>query len=195
MIDISGVGFSEGGSAVEVAVDGQAVPLLGVTAADMTIQIPWSMNSGEHSLTLNTHADSPFQLEPVSLTVGWPVPAILSTGIDEADRPNTVAVHEDWSGPVTLENPAKVGEVVHLYATGLGPVTPALADGQPGGADPASATLEKMTCTFYRDVAAEWCGRASGRGWSGVYQVDLRIRPRRSRAAGSRARACCGGHR
>ena len=172
---IGGAGFSEGGSAVEVAVDGQAVPILGVTATDIAVQIPWSMNAGDHTLTLDAHADSPFQLEPVVLTVTRPALAFVSTGTDVAGWPNAVAVHEDWSSLVTRESPAKVGEVVHLYATGLGPVTPSLADGQPGGANPPSRTVETVTCSFVRDVAGEVVWSGIGPGLVGIYQVDLRI--------------------
>src|SRR6516164_346343 len=55
-------------------------------------------------------------------------------------------VHQDFSGPITSDKPARSGEIIHLYASGLGPVTPPVPDGATAPASPLSRTLSPVTC-------------------------------------------------
>ncbi|SPE26990.1 conserved exported hypothetical protein [Candidatus Sulfopaludibacter sp. SbA3] len=124
---------------VQLLADGQPLPLLSVAPADIVFQVPWEMQ-GTHTLTLAQH-QSPFE-EALSATlqIQPAVPAFWST----ADGSPAI-VHGDFHGLVTPGDPAHPDEILHLYLTGLGAATPAVATGQ---AAPQS-TLSMMTGPVY----------------------------------------------
>jgi len=79
------------------------------------------------------------------------------------------------SALVTASNPAAPGEVVVIYATGLGPVSPAPATGQSAPAVPPLAlvtTPVKVTIGGV-EAAVEFAGLAPG--LVGVYQVNAQV--------------------
>ena len=72
---------------------------------------------------------------------------------------------------MTDANPAIVGETLSAYLTGLGAVTPAIADGAPG-----AASLNSTSATISVDVAGvaatnDFAGLAPG--YSGLYQLNF----------------------
>lgn len=89
------------------------------------------------------------------------------------------AIHASNSTPITPDNPAYPGEVVYLYATGLGPVEPAVPSGQP----PPSGQLSKLILPweFLLDVAREpqrpaevlFAGLAPA--LIGFYQINIKL--------------------
>ncbi len=90
-------------------------------------------------------------------------------------------LHEDFRRPVTREDPAIPGEIVHFYATGLGRVHSPPELGQPAPEAPLSPLIDPLVCEIsqqapdYRTQPAEtlWAGLAPG--WIGLYQADIRL--------------------
>jgi uncharacterized protein (TIGR03437 family) len=146
-----------------------------VSPTDIVIQIPWEAKTGSaHTLSLPDTA-SPFagQLSRVlglSKSAGqfWPDP--------DGSRS---FIHQDFSGPVSLKSPARPGEILHLYATGLGAVTPPVGDGQPGPLDPLSTMESPVSVTWCAETftpettGALFAGLAPG--LVGIEQVDVRV--------------------
>ena len=92
------------------------------------------------------------------------------------------AVHGDWSGLITESIPARRGEIVHLYATGLGPVQASVHTGEPSPAEPLPRLTQRLACSYYNTESTLaqlpeplYAGLAPG--LIGVYQVSLRIPP------------------
>lgn len=54
------------------------------------------------------------------------------------------ALHSDYS-VVTPSNPARAGETLSVFVSGLGPVNPAVADGTPGPASPPSQATQAIS--------------------------------------------------
>ena len=89
-----------------------------------------------------------------------------------------IAAHQDWSGLVTVENPARPGEAVHAYGLGLGPTSPAVPY---GSAAPAQEPFARLTTPFgcaasndaSRPVEILFQGLAPN--LAAVYQFDFRI--------------------
>jgi uncharacterized protein (TIGR03437 family) len=89
------------------------------------------------------------------------------------------AIHASNSTPITPANPAYPGEVIYLYATGLGPVEPGVPSGQP----PPSGQISRITLPweFLLDVAHEpqrpaevlFAGLAPT--LIGFYQINIRL--------------------
>jgi uncharacterized protein (TIGR03437 family) len=89
-----------------------------------------------------------------------------------------VAVHEDFSGLVTTENPATIGEVVILYLTGLGDVAPPAVTGLPAALDTLFHTRSPVRCfvtTPGGQQEAEVLFSGLAPGMIGIYQMNLRI--------------------
>jgi uncharacterized protein (TIGR03437 family) len=79
----------------------------------------------------------------------------------------------DYS-PVTSTNPAVDGEVVLIYATGLGAVSNTPVDGTPAPDAPLAVTKNPPTVAIDGQVASVlWSGLAPG--FVGLYQVNVRV--------------------
>ena len=75
---------------------------------------------------------------------------------------------------VTSANPAKQGEVILIYLTGLGLVKPSVPDGAAGPVSPLSYTISDVTTFFGGDAGVtQYQGLAPG--LAGLYQLNVQI--------------------
>ena len=97
-----------------------------------------------------------------------------------------IAVHQGGSGVVTLASPARAGEIVTIYATGLGPVSPPLPDGVPAPPAPLSTITTPLQFRFFPGPGSSgsfpdfpypatvfYAGLTPG--FVGLYQINVRI--------------------
>uniref|UniRef100_Q027K4 IPT/TIG domain-containing protein n=1 Tax=Solibacter usitatus (strain Ellin6076) TaxID=234267 RepID=Q027K4_SOLUE len=172
---LSGTGFSDpvftagyplprslGG--VSVSVNGVLAALYTVAPQQILFQAPWDTVT---PATLEVHAASTSPFEPklqFQTTAAPSLPAIL------------LAIHEDWSGLVTATEPARSGEILHLYGTGFGPVDSQQLDGVPAPADPPAHTQLPVTCSdtaTSQAIPVLFAGLAPN--LVGYYQLDLQL--------------------
>ncbi len=131
----------------------------------------------------------PFEIAPPALA------QIVVTNGSTASSPITVRVSDtapgmftaaaDGIGPgsithldgtlVTAASPAQIGESVVLYASGLGPVTPSIADGAPGPAGPLSYTVSPIGVVVGGVPASNIEFNGLAPNFSGLYQIDFVI--------------------
>ena len=106
---------------VQVTFDGKAAPLLWVQNSQINAIAPWSLTPGQNTrvcvttgtITTNCLTESVAQTSPGVFTVdGYYAAALNSDGTVNS-----------------ATNPAKAGSIVTVFATGLGPISPAQADG------------------------------------------------------------------
>ena len=83
------------------------------------------------------------------------------------------ALHPDFS-LVTTARPAQIGETIAVYLTGLGDVTPAVADGALGPSNPPSLTTNNITA-FISGKAATVTYAGLAPQLAGLYQVNITI--------------------
>ena len=134
------------GTATEVRIGGRPVAARSLAADALLFQIPWEFAEGETELEV-AGGDARFDSAvPFAARAYAPVAV--------------AAVHEDFSAVVSDANPVRPGEILHLYATGLGPV---IADGR------ATLPWEWMAD---RPIEVLYVGLAPG--LPGFYQVDMR---------------------
>jgi uncharacterized protein (TIGR03437 family) len=75
---------------------------------------------------------------------------------------------------VTSENPAVDGEVLLIYATGLGPVSNTPVDGTPAPDTPLAVTRTAPQITIGGEAAPVlWSGLAPG--FVGLYQINVQV--------------------
>jgi uncharacterized protein (TIGR03437 family) len=108
-------------SNVEVTFDGTPAPLLWVQDAQINAVAPWSLTPGQTTQVCVSynHANTNCLAWPVVQTA----PAVFTV-----DGTYAAAVNQDGSIN-SASNPAAVGSIVSVWATGLGPIAPPQADG------------------------------------------------------------------
>ena len=121
----------------QVTVGGTAVPIFYATPTQLGVQIPSELTGGPAQVVVSV-AGRPST--PTTATLATVAPGIFTYTAD-GKGPGAIT-HVDGSA-VTTQSPAQPGELVILYATGLGPVTPAV----PTGALPAgtSSSVSQVT--------------------------------------------------
>jgi uncharacterized protein (TIGR03437 family) len=106
---------------VEVTFDGTAAPLLWVQDQQINAVAPWSLTPGQNTRVCVSYNNA----NTNCLT--WPVVQV-APAVFTVDGVHAAAVNQD--GTInSADNPAPVGSIVSVWATGLGPIAPAQADG------------------------------------------------------------------
>ena len=142
----------------EVLLAGKAVPLYYVSSTQVNLQVPAGQAAGQ----VLTEVRVGGQVRSRSpLTVIPTAPGIFAVA-NQDGRVNTANV------------PAHPGEVLHIYATGQGAVTPAVDDGVAAPAQPL-ATSPNLPNVFLggRQLTVLYNGLAPG--FAGVWQIDVMI--------------------
>ena len=106
---------------VEVTFDGTPAPLLWVQDSQINAVVPWSLTPGQNTqvcVSVNNAKTN---------CLTWPV-AQAAPAVFTVDGFHAAAVNQDGTLN-SASNPAPVGSIVSVWATGLGPITPAQADG------------------------------------------------------------------
>jgi len=144
---------------VEVSVNGVTAPLLFVSPLQINFQVPWNLPVGD--ATVDVSLDGVRAL-PLSAPLLHASPGIFA------------AAHAADFSLVSAAKPAIPGEMLSLFGTGLGPVSPEVRDGESASLDVLSRTLETVTATLSgTPVEVTFSGLAPG--LAGVYQVNLRL--------------------
>jgi uncharacterized protein (TIGR03437 family) len=124
------------GTSVEV--NGQIIPLFFVSPKQINAQMPFGV-SGQVPLRVRTAAGLS-TLVPVTVVAS--TPKLFTKTMDGKGEP--ILVHNaDWS-LVSAASPARPGEYLILFLTGLGAVNPAIPAGQAGGDNGKSGPLNQL---------------------------------------------------
>jgi uncharacterized protein (TIGR03437 family) len=124
----------------QVTVNGTAVPIFYAAPTQLGIQIPFEAVGASATVSVSVGGQaSAAATVPLALVA----PGIFTA---TADGKGAGAITHANGSAVTAQNPAQPGEVVILYATGLGQVTPAVATGALPAV--ASNTVAPVTVTI-----------------------------------------------
>jgi uncharacterized protein (TIGR03437 family) len=124
----------------QVTVNGTPVPIFYATPGQLGIQIPFEAVGASATVSVSVAGQAS---TPATVTLALVAPGIFTASQD--GKGAGAITHVDGS-LVTTQNPAHTGELVILYATGLGQVTPAVATGAlPAG---ASNTVAPVTVSI-----------------------------------------------
>lgn len=199
LITISGNHFSEVTEAVpsesgeplpkrlgglEVIFDGQALPLLAVSPTQVQAQIPYDLGNRSAAslyLRLERGASVPAVTTPIGMRLLAASPGLFAWGGSEPRSGivlHATALATGGAPPVTPESPARPGEVLTLWATGLGPVwdnggAPAIA----GHAQATAAEVAIPVTAQIDGIAATVLSAKLPEGAIGVYEIQVAIPP------------------
>jgi uncharacterized protein (TIGR03437 family) len=158
---------------VSLTVGGIAAPVLSVSnvsgGEQVNFQVPFEI-AGRSSVDMvvsRAGASSAPQTVPV---------LVEQPGVYASPPGSGIAVHNADYTLVTTASPLTVGEVVFVYASGLGAVTSAPLTGSAAGARPTSDVRASVRATFGGQTCQVlFAGLAPG--FVGVYQVNFRVPP------------------
>jgi uncharacterized protein (TIGR03437 family) len=155
---------------VQVSVNGIFAPISYVSPTQINILVPYEI-SGSYAV-FQVSSDLGLS-NPVTTYEENTAPGVftsLAGGFAPGVGP-AAAQHADFS-PVTQSNPAKVGETLMLYMTGLGAVTPAVADGAAALAKPLSLAVADIG-VFVDGQNATVAFKGLSPNFAGLYQVNF----------------------
>jgi len=145
--------------------------LIYVSPGQVNLQIPWELQGQTSAQIKVTIEDSQGPLYTLPLTNFSPAffeytetgtTRLLLAALDSANR------------LISSTHPAQPGQVVQLYANGLGPVDNQPPTGEPASASPLSHTLTLPAVTIAGQAATvQFSGLAPG--FPGLYQVNVEV--------------------
>jgi uncharacterized protein (TIGR03437 family) len=150
-----------------VTFDAVAAPIISTSPSQLNVQIPWEL-AGRSSASVVVSGDG-LGSRPRAVSLASTAPGVFSFTSD-GQGPGAI-LHADFS-PVSIANPARIGETVLIYATGLGPTSPAVGTGLPapsGGYQSATPSVQ------LGGVAAQVAFSGLAPGFVGLYQINIRI--------------------
>jgi uncharacterized protein (TIGR03437 family) len=139
---------------VSVSVNGVAAPVLFVSPFQVNFQVPWTTREGSAEIAVAVDGVAG---NTIQATVARVAPGIFS------------AVHGAGSSPINAGSPAAAGETIVIYATGLGKISPMVADGHSSEGDTLPRTLEEPGVTL-GGSRPECCFPVLRREWSACFK-------------------------
>lgn len=134
------IALGTAGTVVSVAFAGTPAPIYSASSINgqqqLTFQVPCQVTPGASvPVTVNVGAAS----VTVNVAVQPASPGIFTSPVPADNVVRAAAVRPDGTY-VTTSNPARIGEVIRIYATGLGATTPSISTGgvPPLGSDPVA---------------------------------------------------------
>ena len=153
----------------EVLVNDTPAPLFFVSPLQINFQMPFEATGSTVPIVVASDGvrgpEGMVQVEPAA-------PGIF-TAVPGGSGPGAI-LNEDFS-PNSAENPAAVGSVVQIFATGLGATDPPLATGQPGASSPPLNLTVMEPVVMIGGTPAEVLFSGMAPGFVGLYQVNARV--------------------
>ena len=151
---------------VTATIAGVKAPFYYVSPAQLNIQVPFEVTPGTQPLVVTTAGGAS---NTMNITVASAAPSIF---FDAPSKIAAIVKNSDFS-VITSDNPAKVGEVIVIYSTGLGQTSPALTTGALAPANPLDNTTT-VSVTIGSQAATPIYSIASP-GFAGLYQTAVTI--------------------
>ncbi len=152
----------------DVRIGGRQAALFFVSPNQINAQVPYETAAGDAQVFVVRGGDT-FSA-PTTLRVGPVSPGIFVTSLGAA-----VLKNANFS-LVSATNPAVADEVLSIFGTGLGAVTPAVPSGAFAPSGPIALTAQQPTVTVGgRDATV--LASALAPGFVGLYQVAIRMPP------------------
>jgi uncharacterized protein (TIGR03437 family) len=158
-----------------VTIGGEPVPVYVVTAGQINAILPYSLTVNTSLPLVVTRGNAVSAPEPVSLISSQP--GVFTQTQDGQGLGAMVIVHPDQSWVIAGNgNSVKAGDVLEIYCTGLGDVTPRVIAGSPAPPSPLSQVIDPVTLTIGGvKVPVFFAGPTPG--LTGLYQVNATIPP------------------
>ncbi len=153
----------------QVKIGGLDAPLFFVSSGQINAQVPWEL-AGRSTASIAVSVKGAFSgTETVTLSAQQP--GIFSTASSGAGQG---AILDAQFRLVGSSNPARAGDVIQIFATGLGPTTPTVVTGEAAPSSPLANVNAPVQCRI-GNASAEVLFAGLAPGFVGLYQVNARI--------------------
>ncbi|MBI3934131.1 MAG: hypothetical protein HY316_05535, partial [Acidobacteria bacterium] len=146
---------------VSVQIGNVTAPLFYVGPSQINAQVPFTAIQGTH-VAIVVNANGRISA-PQDYLIGAVQPGIFQSE-------GSAAALDGRSRPITPGNPARIGDTLQLFATGLGLVDPAVATGAPS---PSSSTVRDDVSVRIGGVEVPVVYQGLAPGFVGLYQVNV----------------------
>jgi uncharacterized protein (TIGR03437 family) len=150
-----------------VTIDGIVAPIFYSTPGQLGIQIPFEL-AGQSAAALRVAVGEQVSA-PETILLDSAAPGLFT--VNQRGSGLAAALHQDGATVITTFDPAHRGEVISLFATGLGLLDPPLATGAPATSNQTvmqpTASIDGLPATV------EFSGAAPG--YVGLYQINIRV--------------------
>jgi uncharacterized protein (TIGR03437 family) len=155
---------------VQVLINQQPAPIYYVSATQISVIVPYMTESLAQIQVVNNGVNSNVVTQPVGATS-----AGVFTNNPVGGSGYAAALHPDYS-LVSLSSPAQIGETIAVYLTGMGAVSPPVADGVAAPVPPANTTATPLVYILdsagnYPQATVTFSGLAPG--FAGLYQINF----------------------
>jgi uncharacterized protein (TIGR03437 family) len=153
-----------------LTVNGLAVPMVLVSPNRINAQLPYSVDGSTTLILRNPNGVS----DNFNMSISSTAPSVFRTGVAGPDSDLPTVVRESNGQLVTLSNPVHRGDVLVIYATGLGATSPAIDAGSPAPSDPpASVLVAPQVSLGGSQVEVMFAGLVPEQ--VGIYQINVRV--------------------
>ena len=163
--------FNLGGSSLLIA--GFQAPLLFSSDSQVNAMIPYGIQVDAGQQAVVSHGSSLSVAQ--SLTIAAASPGVFTVNGLGNGQGHIYVAHAD--GTQTLADavhPTTAGDIIVIYCTGLGEVTPAIIAGTPAPFDHFSPTVNQVNLTI-GDVKAQVQFSGLTPGFAGLYQINAAV--------------------
>ncbi|HTR38614.1 MAG TPA: IPT/TIG domain-containing protein [Bryobacteraceae bacterium] len=157
---------------VQVLINQRPAPIYYVSPNQISVIVPYATESLAQIQVVNNGMNSNVVTQSVgSTSIG------VFTNNPVGGIGYAAALHPDYS-LVSLASPAQIGETVAVYLTGMGAVSPPIADGVAAPVPPANTTLTPLVFLLdsagnYPQATVTFSGLAPG--FAGLYQINFKV--------------------
>lgn len=156
---------------VQVMVNSIAAPLISVSSTQVSFLVPYEVTSSLAGIQVVNSGTNGGTSNTVTLPVNMTTPGLFT--FQQNGIGSVAALHQNYSF-VNSSNPAQPGEIIQVYLTGLGTVTPSIADGAAGPSSTFSNTTNTITAYINGETATVgYAGLAPTLG--GLYQLNVTV--------------------
>lgn len=159
---------------VSVRINNEPAPLYFVGASGGAFQInalvPYEVQGSTASIVVQSGNTSS---NTVTVPLAATAPGVYA--LNQSGAGPGAILHADYS-VVNASKPAHAGETVLVFLTGMGTVTPAVQDGQAGGANPLSTSQNQVT-VYVADEQCTVIYNGLAPGFPGLYQINVTLPP------------------
>ena len=157
-------------ASAQVLFDGKPTALFYASPTQINAQAPFEL-AGAATTQLQVSVTGSLS-PPVVVPLSPAAPGVFT--ISQDGKGAAVVLHGLTSAPVTTANPARPGEVLTLFATGLGGVQPFVPTGRPAQPQPLSVTTNPVAITL-GSASARVLFSGLAPGFAGLYQVNFEV--------------------
>ena len=155
---------------VQVSIGGKPAPLYYVSPTVISALVPYSFPTDGNYQDVQV-IDNGAASNTVRVTSGYTSPGIFT--VPAGGIGNGAILHAVDYSLVSTDNPAKTGETVLMFVTGLGVVSPLIADGAAGPTNPLS--LATPPNVYIDNVEAKVLFAGLAPYLTGLYQLNVTI--------------------